>query len=150
MTSKMWARHPASVILQWYAFAKKDEDGYATLSSLVQYLKQKCGIKSPLFVERISSEQWQDAYGWRLQFHPWKPNRVKLVKDGDCNLKLKKHAVPKLLRTAKNGKGWPHNVFNWRFPIRKKREDRGRKTSPIPSRPPSKSFAVPRLEASEE
>lgn len=86
MTSKMWSRHPASIILQWYAFAEKDHEGYASLSLLLECLENKCGIKSRVFLERISSKKWQESYGWRLKFHPWKPNRVKLIHGDDCKL----------------------------------------------------------------
>jgi len=71
-------RHPGSLILEWYHLSHKDEEGYAPLSSLVEYLKEQCGIDSPVFLKRLSSKEWKDQYGWRLQFHPWKPNRVKL------------------------------------------------------------------------
>lgn len=74
------SRHPGSVILEWYCFAAKDEDGYASLSSLVECLKEQCGIESPRFLKRVSSKGWLDTYGWRLKFHAWKPNKVKLVK----------------------------------------------------------------------
>lgn len=39
------SRHPGSVILEWYYFSGKDEDGYASLSSLVERLKEQCGIE---------------------------------------------------------------------------------------------------------
>ena len=71
-------RHPASVILAWYRLSDKDEEGYASLSSLVEYLKEQCGIEGRAFLKRISSEGWHAAYGWHLKFHPRKPNRVKM------------------------------------------------------------------------
>jgi hypothetical protein len=173
MTSEMWSRHPASIILQWYAFAEKDEDGYAPLSSLVECLKVKCGIESPIFLERISSSEWQKNYGWRLKFHAWKPNRVKLTRD-DCNQELKKHRTQetgpcictliasstKRLQQVEGpvsfaprpsiyvlhaGRGKVASAaYSTAVSNQKAGKKGGQKTSPIPSRQPPKFFAVPK------
>lgn len=106
-------RHPSAVVLEWYSLVDKDEDGYAPLSLLLECLENKCGIKSRVFLQRISSEEWQDAYGWHLQFHPWKPNRVKLA-HYDCNQESKK-------RMQNRGDGFLHRRANKLGNLLKKR-----------------------------
>jgi len=70
--------HPGSAALAWCRKAK-DVNGYAPLSSLVSHLKDECGIESIEFLKRMTSDAWFHEYGWRLELHPYAPNRVKIV-----------------------------------------------------------------------
>lgn len=73
-------QHPGSAILDWWKPAVKDEEGYAKLSELVDVLNISTRIRGPSFLEEASKPEWEERYGWRLELHPWKANRIRVKK----------------------------------------------------------------------
>jgi hypothetical protein len=72
--------HPGSAILTWYEHASKDEEGYANLIEMVDVLNTSTLVRGPSFLKEASKPEWENRYGWRLQLHSWKANRIKVKK----------------------------------------------------------------------
>jgi len=69
--------HPGSVFLTWWSRATKN-DGYGSLSDLLQFFEETTKVRGVVFLKRISSPEWEQRYGWRAEFHPWQPNRIRI------------------------------------------------------------------------
>lgn len=78
MSEPVLSHHPGSRVLRWWQTCVKDEDGYAYLSDLVQNLDSSTQIRGTGFLKRVSSQDWQEKHGWSVNFHAWKPNKIRV------------------------------------------------------------------------
>jgi hypothetical protein len=70
--------HPGSVILGWWEQAPKDSEGYAVLSDLVDFLNSETQVRGPAFLLNASRPSWREKYGFAVEFHCWKPNKIRI------------------------------------------------------------------------
>lgn len=80
MSTEIQSQHPGSAILGWWEPAVKDEEGYAKLTELLDVLNTSTQVRGPSFLKEASNPEWENRYGWRLQLHSWKANRIKVRK----------------------------------------------------------------------
>ena len=82
MTKSMSSQthHPGSAVLSWWEPAVKDEEGYAKLTELLDVLNTSTQIRGPSFLKEASKPEWKERYGWRVELHPWKANRIRVKK----------------------------------------------------------------------
>lgn len=80
--------HPGSAFLTWWSRTTKN-DGYGSLSDLLQFFEETIKVRGVVFLERISSPEWEQCYGWRVELHPWQPNRIRI--------KVRKAQTPMIL-----------------------------------------------------
>jgi len=82
MTVEVESYHPGSAALSWWTETAKNQEGYAPLSGLIEFLEEHTKTRGVIFLKRMSSTEWKREYGWFLEFHGWRPNRVRIVLPG--------------------------------------------------------------------
>ena len=70
--------HPGSAVLSWWSQTTKDDEGFGNLCELVDVLNFKTQIRGPAFLMNASRSEFREKYGFIVEFHRWKPNKIRV------------------------------------------------------------------------
>jgi hypothetical protein len=73
-------RENIQAVLDYFAKAIKDEEGYASLIALTDHLRA-CGVSDPRkLIDHMAGMEWRSKERLGLELHPEKPDKIRLVK----------------------------------------------------------------------